>query len=394
MDDREIITYSLKNGDKGAYHYDRAVGALTDAVEVEGEHLLGSLLDDFLSAHPAAGREAPRTRLEYIYDLLTIGILWRIYGHSALRFPGLSARLLERLSRLREENPVWKKGIDRLRGPLMSLLIPYQIKPASEAIPLSVKNLSRLRAWLAASGRFAEEVKRLQVWQAFFTRRVESSPVLDFSPVMAFAQWFDRASLDALGSYTAHVETFLSRTQSSYRGREDYIFCGRQRVEYHLSMMGTEVLNRALREAFLKTKKKAVLVPPCLRARPDDQCQATPTPLGARCSGCTPGCRVHQLTKLGEKRGFAVLMLPDDLRVYSAGSIPAQGADSVGIIGVSCALTNAPGGWQAREMNIQAQGVILEYCGCSYHWHKQGIPTSVNFNQLLRIFELTETKKE
>ena len=29
------------------------------------------------------------------------------------------------------------------------------------------------------------------------------------------------------------------------------------------------------------------------------------------------GCRVHQLTKLGDRLGFGVFILPEDLRVFS-----------------------------------------------------------------------------
>jgi hypothetical protein len=30
-------------------------------------------------------------------------------------------------------------------------------------------------------------------------------------------------------------------------------------------------------------------------------------------------------------------------------------------------------------------GVLLDYCGCRYHWHKAGIPTDINFDQLLQV---------
>jgi len=28
---------------------------------------------------------------------------------------------------------------------------------------------------------------------------------------------------------------------------------------------------------------------------------------------------------------------------------------------------------------------LLDYCGCRYHWHKQGIPTDINLRQLLHV---------
>jgi hypothetical protein len=154
-------------------------------------------------------------------------------------------------------------------------------------------------------------------------------------------------------------------------------------------MVGTEILNRAFRQDFLQTVRKVVLVPPCMRAQPDDQCQARSTSFGARCAGCTPGCRVHQLTKLGDKLGFGVLILPEDLRVFAAGKMSSRNDDKAGIVGISCVLTNAPGGWKTQELHIPAQGVLLDYCGCRNHWHKQGIPTDINTDQLLRVLGIS-----
>jgi hypothetical protein len=59
--------------------------------------------------------------------------------------------------------------------------------------------------------------------------------------------------------------------------------------------------------------------------------------------------------------------------------------DKVGIVGISCVLTNAPGGWETQELSVPAQGVLLDYCGCRYHWHKEGIPTDINISQLLHV---------
>ena len=105
------------------------------------------------------------------------------------------------------------------------------------------------------------------------------------------------------------------------------------------------------------------------------------TPFGAQCQHCTPTCRVHQITKLGEKRGFAVFIIPDELRVFGAGS----GLGDTGVVGVSCALTNWSGGWEADDMGIPAQGVLLDYVGCNYHWDEKGIPTDTNLRKLEEV---------
>jgi len=152
-------------------------------------------------------------------------------------------------------------------------------------------------------------------------------------------------------------------------------------------MVGAEILNRAYRQAFLSARRKAVLLPPCMRQQPEEKCQARSTALGAQCAHCTPGCRVHQVTLLGDKYGFAVFMLPDDLAVFSSkeGGPPSAGVGDLGVVGVSCVLTNAPGGWKTHALGVPAQGVLLDYCGCHYHWHKEGFPTDLNIRQLLRV---------
>jgi hypothetical protein len=249
-------------------------------------------------------------------------------------------------------------------------------------------HLGRLLNWLEATGDFEQETKRLRVWQGFLASRPREEASGALAAAIALAAWFETCSEAALGRYTPQVEQFLTGVHPNYRWREDAIFCGRRRVEYHLNMVGAEILNRTFRQGFLSTARKVVLVPPCMRAQPDDTCQARPTSFGARCAGCTPGCRVHQLTKLGDKLGFGVLILPEDLRVFSASGMSLNDG-LVGIVGVSCVLTNAPGGWESQDLGIPAQGVLLDYCGCRYHWHKDGIPTDINIGHLLQVLGIS-----
>jgi hypothetical protein len=38
-------------------------------------------------------------------------------------------------------------------------------------------------------------------------------------------------------------------------------------------------------------------------------------------------------------------------------------------------------------LGIPAQGLLLDYSGCSYHWDKKGIPTDLNLDTILKIEE-------
>lgn len=381
----DVITYSLWHNQAQSLQYYNDVAAFVDEVLAQGEARFDALLDAFEAFIRQTGREAPRTPAEYLYELLTLGVLWRVYAADAPGLGDVPRQLLTCLAGLRERNEWLKPGVDRMRGVLSALFLSSGAHRTTAEPTLTLEHLDKLLGWLAATGVYEEAVGRLTNWRDFFAGPSCVPADATLAAALAFAAWFESRSLEALGRYTCNVERFLAGTHPGYRGREDALFCGRRRVEYHLNMVGTEILNRAFREMFLRTRHKAVLVPPCMRFQPEGQCKAQPTGFGAQCAGCTPGCRVHQVTKLGEKHGFAVFILPDEISVFSTRTAKHASPHDLGIVGVSCVLTNAAGGWETRRLGIPAQGLLLDYCGCRYHWHKQGIPTDINLNQLLRV---------
>jgi hypothetical protein len=347
-------------------------------------------LDAFQSFIQETHREALRSRAEYLYDLLTLGVLWQTYGDDALGLADVPRQALTQLAQWRKRDDKLKPIVDGLRGILGTLFLSSKDCRSINAPPLTLAHLDKFLGWLAATGILDEEAGRLAHWRDFLVRQTPDEVSTVLGAILAFAAWFETRSAEALGRYTPNVEHFLSRHRSAYRWREDALFCGRKRVEYHLNMVGTDILNRAFRESFLRTSRKIVLVPPCMRFQPEGRCKAHPSPFGAQCAHCTPLCHVHQVTKLGDKYGFAVFMLPDELAVFSAPTASPGGRDDMGIVGISCVLTNAAGGWKAHRLGIPAQGVPLDYCGCRWHWHKEGIATDINLHQLLGVLGVYE----
>jgi hypothetical protein len=382
------ITYSLRADQRRSDRFYRDIAAFTDEVIARLDQVLGQLVTD-VRTHD----ENPRTGAEYLYELLVLGVLWRVYGNRALRLARSPQRVMSLLSRWRQRGSAIQPVVDALRGVLATIfLAPGGYSPDGPTA-LTPAHMERLLGWLDATGDFTQEVERLRVWHTLFAGQSADGTRRHLTAVAACADWFTHRSLEALGSYTPRVEAFLAETRLRYRWREDVIFCGRQRVEYHLGMVGTEIMNRAFREVFLAAPRKVVLLPPCMRAHPADECQAKETGLGAQCAGCEPGCHVHQVTKLGAKHGFGVYMLPDDLASLAPGAGSRAGLNGLGVVGVSCPLTNPQGGWKTRALGIPAQGLLLDYCGCSWHWHPDGaIPTDINFRQLLRLLETAESQ--
>jgi hypothetical protein len=387
----EVITYSLRNGKKKSDGYYLEVAAFTDEVVEEMDVRAGALVDEYMEFLRQTGDEELRPKAEYAFEVLTLGTLWRLYIVTAMQLKKTPQRWLAWLAYLRRTYPSIKPAVDILRGIMAALILFPTNHHQVESPPLTIPNLDQLIDWLDAAGDFREEVKRLRRWREFLASQspAEAAEILD--TITKLAAWFEERSLELLGHYTPNIERFLEDALPRYKWREDRVLVSRKRVEYHLNMVGTEILNRGIRKKFLNTSRKLVLLPPCMTAKPAEECKATSTPYGEKCAACTPGCRVHQATKLGEKYGFEVLMLPPELSVFSSKKEKPGLNGTVGIVGASCPLTNVTGGWQTRDMGVPAQGILLDYVGCPWHWDlDNGIPTDINFNQLLRILDLKD----
>ncbi len=371
-----IITYGLRSNGRDSGGYYRTIAAFADdwLADVLRDADVIRAIAGFREFWRARGpADANRSDAEYALELLALGVMLHEHGGEAARLPRRWADLLQWLVAAQDRWPKAESAIKTARGWVNWLARRDGVRTTSSG------DIDRLLAWLRANGQNTR-ADRFARWRDYFeTSRMSEN----FATLAALATDFAADSLFALGPYTAGVEHFLADEAPHYQRRYDAEFVSRSRLEHHLGMLGTEILNRAYRERFLAAKRKIVIVPPCMRAQPEGKCKAVPTPFGAQCQHCTPTCRVHQITKLGEKRGFAVYIIPDELRVFGAGS----GLGDTGVVGVSCALTNWSGGWEADGMGIPAQGVLLDYVGCNYHWDEKGIPTDTNLRKLEEVVD-------
>lgn len=381
----EVITYSLRNGgpDSAAYYGD--VARFADEVVAAGEPLL-PVIAGFMGSIAESEREPVRTKEEYLLELLMLGVHWRAYGDDAHDLACAPRCVLSSLADIRRANPFLKPAADWLRGVLSTLYLAPADRDWHPRPTLD--HLDRLLGWLGAAGDYPEELGRLGAWRDFLRTRPENEAVAVLAAAIAFAEWFEEASVAALGVYTAGVDRFLEEEHPSYSWREDVIFAARPRVEYHLNMVGAELMNRAQRAAFLERPRKAVIVPACLRFHPRPRCRAVAGPLACECRGCEPRCRVRQLTQLGAEHGFDVFIVPHESSVFSGEAGRRLLGDGAGIVGITCVLNLLAGGWKALRLGLPPQCVLLDHCGCRKHWHNEGISTEIDMAELGRVLAI------
>mgnify|MGYP000910969755 CR=1 FL=1 len=345
----ESITYNLLRGQSSDQYY-QDISTFTDYTI----QLLAGFQGVIKSFRDLSGQRGTEdSDLEYGLELLTIGILWQVYGPFACREADSSFPQQEKLH--------------------------FRVQFQSS-------NLKQLLKWLLGTGEFTETTKRLQAWAAFLSAQAAVFQERILKEVSEVAARFTTQGKLALGVYTKNVASFLEVHLPAHLGKEDYVFCGRREEEYHLNMVGAEIMNRAFQSSFLLSKRKAVLIPICLR-QPKTNCQMQECSQGEyHCRGCSEACPVNKVTSLGEEDNFQVVIIPHESMVF-AGNNAASVFQNTGVVGVACVTTLLENGWKAKALGIPVQCVPLDYSGCKSHWHS-GISTNLNLKELSRILDI------
>ncbi|CAJ37082.1 hypothetical protein RCIX1913 [Methanocella arvoryzae MRE50] len=385
----EVVTYSLRNGQFNSNQYYQDAAAFTDEVLKEAKVLL-PIVGRFQEYVQNESIEAIRSAEEYTFELLMLGTLWRIYADDAQDISSGWTGIMAYLSRLRQRNQTLKPVADGIRGVLATIFLAPTDRAWSPKA--SLKHLDQLLQWMEATGDHVQEVRRLHNWSEYWETLSAGQVSGDIEAAIAFARWFEERSLKSLGKYTPNVEQFLQEKHREHRWKEDVVFSARRRVEYHLNMVGAEIMNRSFRADFQQTKHKAVILPACMRYHSKPKCQARSNGLSCECTGCEPKCRVNMLMKLGQKHGFSVHLVPHESSVFSGDAGKQLIGEGVGIVGIACVSNLVSGGWKAKGLGLPPQCVLLDHCGCRKHWHEQGIPTDINFGRLYQIIGITDEK--
>lgn len=386
----KIITYSLLTGRKDAAKYYEDAARFAEAVLKHGKQLAGTWATAFKQFTKECQLEKLRSEEEYILEILTLGVLWLRYSDDAVVLNLIPRETLQSLVEMRQKGGVLKSGADFIRGILGTVFLYAEHKPGVvKELKFTYDNFIRLKDWLAASGEFVQEVKRFDKWSEYLAS-LEVEEASDFiADAVSYAIWFEQKSLEALGYYTQGVENYLKEAGTSHRWREDLILCCRQRVEYHLNMVGAEIMNRAYRADFIRTDKKVVLLPACIRRKQDGTCKCREVAGVLYCASCDSSCQVFQIKKMGKSYGYEVLIIPHESSAFSNSNMKEG---ELGIIGIACVINLLAGGWKAKGYGIPAQCVLLDYCGCKNHWDEEGFPTVIDMQQLEKVMDTSQMK--
>lgn len=318
---------------------------------------------------------------EYLLDFLTLGVLINEHSGKALHSKKWARSLSKYLFNARKKNLKLKPYIDKIRGWVSTLFLS---KEGLKKTIIEPKQLDIFVDWLKATGEYKEESNRLEPWLEFFHTIDPASFTGYISKAYNIAYLFNKEAAEKLGKYTHKVNQFLYEKWPQYRFREDYLFCGKHEVEYHLNMVGAALMNRGLSEDFEQTIKKILLLPTCMANPNNGECKHIVVENKLYCTGCSTNCNINKYRMYGNENDISVNLIPHSTS-FSKYLKEWKDQKTVGLIGVSCVLNLMQGGYEMKKLNIPSQCIFLDYCGCKNHWHKEGIPTDIDFNALENI---------
>ena len=371
------VTYSLRGCGSNSDNYYGDVALAADELLAARTRTIEPMLERFMEWIADEGREPLRSDLEYTFDALTIGVLWRLYGGRAQHISLPLASVFCALYRLRRRFPSVKRWVDPVRGVLSSrFLTKREVPDAGVGIP-GIIALHKLQLWMDATGEYREEVKRFHIVLDYLDQLDEAERDWYMEKLLQLTDAFLSQSSTRLGMYTKGVETWLRESAPAHRNAEDVLLCSRKRPEYHLNMVGAELMNRAFAGKYDASAARAVLLPACMRGAHAKHCQAKKADLDLVCTGCSANCRVNSVRKMAAKTGATTHIIPHSSDFTRWLGTWAKGRD-IGVIGVACVLHLITGGLELRSVDIPAQCVLLDHCGCTQHWDPNGRQTELN----------------
>ncbi|RAP45280.1 MAG: hypothetical protein BZ135_06290 [Methanosphaera sp. rholeuAM6] len=267
------------------------------------------------------------------------------------------------MAEYRRAFPEDKIFIDELRGKLLTKFLLKPFKKNNEK--LSKDNLELLINFLEATGDYMDQIPHFRSFEH------------DLDDCPSLTKWFCENSEKYLGEYTCNLDEYLENNGNSHLMEEDVIFYHGHELEYHLNMLGAEIMNRIFKEEYDKRTRKAIILPSCMNAN-NKNCRAKEERLGQVCTFCNPNCNVYKISR--EYSEHEVYIVSHESTAFKKAKKEDQ--EELGIIGITCVLNLISGGWKASNMKIPPQCVLLEHVACKKHWLKEDLYGKINENEL------------
>lgn len=131
-------------------------------------------------------------------------------------------------------------------------------------------------------------------------------------------------------------------------------------------LVDIQMKNLSNRERFLRTSRRALLLPHCARKYMDNQCKAVfdQNIPSYSCSHCSPDCLVNQATLTGEERGYDVYVLPGGSCIQQV----LQKGGYEALVGVACGEEIRLAEGLLERTGLPGQNVPLIKNGCANTW--------------------------
>jgi len=318
---------------------------------------------------------------DYALEFLILSVYWNSYCGTALNTPYPIICILKILTKIRSRFRILKTGIDFLKGFIFTVFFK---RDYNNIYDYNLVTLGRLINWLEGVGDFKEEVSRLNRIMFFLKTLPEDTINEYFLLFRDMFEYFQNNISPILKNYTFNGDSKEEYISTDFC-REDYVLRDKSEIEYHLIMVGAELMNRSLKDKFLKTEEKILLIPACARPYNNKNKKCRRDGFIYHCTECNQDCNVFQIKKLGEeKKIFKTLIIPHSTD-FTNQLKKWQNQEKIGLIASACVAHLFLGGYEMKKLHIPSQCIFLNFSGCSSHWTKKGIPTEIDLNRLLQL---------
>jgi len=191
---------------------------------------------------------------------------------------------------------------------------------------------------------------------------------------------FILAGTAVLAPYVSGVSGFVARLDAK-DGLERTELRAKPPETYIRNILAVGVLSRRMREAFLKTQRRIIVLPECLKKYGEQTCCKADLSDGvSTCTQCNAECIVYETVERFCNTHTTLVLEPEDMDAYVAGLRKEYG--TVGVVGVACVLTMLSGFEKTLPHEHPPQGVFLHYSSCDHHWAKPGYNTRYSLRRM------------